>query len=105
MASAAPSVWAVQFGQSGQPRPDWLSRTAAPVRMISAEVTTPARAQRLSTAGDGASKSPATARRHEDRAGSPGPAARAGSSGSASAGTGPMVGGNAGGGARAYYGA
>ena len=45
----------MQAGQSGQPRPDWLSRTAAPVRMISAEVITPASAQRRRTVCDGAS--------------------------------------------------
>src|SRR5262249_35752299 len=58
---AAPTLCAVQAGQSGQPRPDWLSLTAAPVRMISAETTTPASAQRRTTAADGARSTPAQA--------------------------------------------
>src|SRR5215472_18204533 len=55
VAPDAAMLCAVQSGQSGQPRPDWLSRTAAPVRMIRAEVITPPCAQRRSASGVGAS--------------------------------------------------
>ena len=43
---AATRLREVQSGQSGQPRPEALSRTAAPVMMIPALAATPARATR-----------------------------------------------------------
>jgi hypothetical protein len=43
----------VQSGQSGQPSPDSLSRTAAPVTMIPALATTPANARRRIDVGVG----------------------------------------------------
>jgi len=43
----------VHFGQSGQPSPDSLRRTAAPVTMIPELATTPARARRRKAAGLG----------------------------------------------------
>src|SRR5215470_15020809 len=46
---------AVQFGQFVQPRPDWLSRTAAPVRMIMIDVTSPPMAHRRTAVALGAS--------------------------------------------------
>jgi hypothetical protein len=46
---------AVHLGQSGQPSPDWDSRTPAPVMMIPAEVSTPASAIRRIEATDGVS--------------------------------------------------
>src|SRR5215831_8326428 len=55
VAPDATMLVAVHLGQSGQPRPDWLSRTPAPVMMIPAEATTPASAIRRIEAGDGAS--------------------------------------------------
>src|SRR5215469_4825131 len=55
VAPDATMLAAVHLGQSGQPRPDWLSRTPAPVMMIPAEATTPASAIRRIEAGDGAS--------------------------------------------------
>ena len=50
---AATRLLEVQSGQSGQPRPDALSRTAAPVMMIPAFATTPATATRRIEAGVG----------------------------------------------------
>src|SRR5258707_4614833 len=55
VAPDATMLVAVHLGQSGQPRPDWLSRTPAPVMMIPAEATTPASAIRRIYVGDGAS--------------------------------------------------
>jgi len=46
---------AVHLGQSGQPSPDALSRTPAPVTTMAADATTPASASRRIAAGDGAS--------------------------------------------------
>jgi len=62
VAPAAPMLVDVQAGQSGQPRPDWLSRTAAPVRMIAADASTPASAIRRMEAGEGARIAPAPRR-------------------------------------------
>ena len=50
---------AVHLGQSVQPSPDWLSRTAAPVGMIASDATTPASATLRIASGDGASSGPA----------------------------------------------
>ncbi len=69
MSPVAAMLCAVQAGQSGQPRPDWLSRTAAPVRMISAEVMSPASAHRRMAAAVGASSHrPASGPGHGARA-------------------------------------
>ena len=51
----------MQSGQSGQPRPDALSRTAAPVMMIPAFATTPASATRRIEVGVGKRKGAAQA--------------------------------------------
>src|SRR5882757_617687 len=53
---AATRLLEVQSGQSGQPRPDALSRTAAPVMMIPAFATTPASATRRIEVGVGKRK-------------------------------------------------
>jgi hypothetical protein len=53
---------AVHLGQSGQPSPDELSRTPAPVITIPADATTPASAIRRIETGDGASTG--SAQRH-----------------------------------------
>ena len=60
--AAATRLCVVQCGQSGQPRPDWLNRTAAPVKMMSTDVITPASAHRRSATGVGASTRPAARR-------------------------------------------
>ncbi len=59
---AATRLLEVQSGQSGQPRPDALRRTAAPVMMIPAFATTPATATRRIDAGVGKRKGAAQAR-------------------------------------------
>ena len=59
---AATRLLEVQSGQSGQPRPDALSRTAAPVMMIPAFATTPASATRRIEVGVGKRKGAAQAR-------------------------------------------
>ena len=63
-------------GQSGQPRPDWLSRTAAPVAMLPAVATTPASAMTRIDAAEGQSTGPAilasSRRTAEPRAGAGG---------------------------------
>ncbi len=74
VAPAAAMLFDVQDGQSGQPRPDWLSRTAAPVAMIPAEASTPARAIRRMAAGEGASRTPAQRRARPRTAGASWPA-------------------------------
>ena len=51
----ATRLCAVHCGQSGQPSPDWLSRTAAPVRMMNTDASTPASAYRRMATGEGAS--------------------------------------------------
>ena len=56
---AATRLLRVHCGQSGQPRPDSLSRTAAPVAMIPAVVITPARAIRRMATGVGLSSTSA----------------------------------------------
>ena len=58
----ATMLCAVQAGQSGQPSPDWLSRTAAPVMMMPAEAATPASAMRRIDTADGASTGAASMR-------------------------------------------
>ena len=89
---AATRLLDVQSGQSGQPRPDALRRTAAPVMMIPAFATTPATATRRMDAGvgkrNGAAQAQAQAGRRVTPAAGAGPAA----SGLRSAGTDPMVG-------------
>src|SRR6266436_4388557 len=59
---AATRLLEVQSGQSGQPRPDALSRTAAPVMMIPAFATTPASATRRIEVGVGKRKGAVQAR-------------------------------------------
>ena len=83
---AATRLPRVHCGQSGQPRPDALSRTAAPVAMIPAVQITPVRAMPRIAAGEGSSTA-AAARPASARA--PGP--RAGWCSVSSAGTAPMV--------------
>ena len=76
---AATRLLVVQAGQSGQPRPDALSRTAAPVMMIPALATTPASATRRIDAGVGKMNGAAQAQdRDLRRAAPPGAAAPAG---------------------------
>src|SRR5450755_430004 len=58
---AATRLLEVQSGQSGQPRPDALSRTAAPVMMIPAFAATPASATRRIEVGVGKRKGSAQA--------------------------------------------
>ena len=58
----ATMLCAVQAGQSGQPRPDWLSRTAAPVMMMPADASTPASAMRRIDTADGVSTGAASLR-------------------------------------------
>src|SRR5215472_11119275 len=65
---------AVHLGQSGQPRPDWLSRTPAPVMMMPAEATTPASAIRRIEDGDGASTTCASRQAQPRAPGARGPA-------------------------------
>src|ERR1700722_6995490 len=60
---AATRLLEVQSGQSGQPRPDALSRTAAPVMMIPAFAATPASATQRIEVGVGKRKGSAQARR------------------------------------------
>ena len=62
---AATRLLAVQLGQSGQPSPDALSRTAAPVMMSPALATTPASAMRRIAVTVG--NSTGAARRRADR--------------------------------------
>src|SRR5215469_12054134 len=64
VAPLATRLCAVQFGQFVQPRPDWLSRTAAPVRMIRIDVTSPPIAQRRRAAVLGASSESVSGRHH-----------------------------------------
>src|SRR5690348_18457678 len=68
---AATRLLRVHSGQSGQPRPDSLSRTAAPVAMIPAVQITPARANLRMAAGEG-SRTAAAARPARARAPEPG---------------------------------
>src|SRR5215475_13429506 len=68
VAPLATRLVAVQSGQFVQPSPDWLSRTAAPVRMIRIDVTSPARAHRRSTAVLGASSASVSGRHHREAA-------------------------------------
>ena len=89
---AATRLPRVHCGQSGQPRPDSLSRTAAPVAMIPAAQITPARAMPRMAAGEGSSTA-ATARRGSARA----PGAGLGWCSVSAAGTEPMVMGRGGG--------
>src|ERR1700744_1333641 len=68
---AATRLLAVQSGQSGQPSPDLLSRTASPVDMMITLATTAASANRRSDTRDGCSTGPeirSQARRHPGRA-------------------------------------
>ena len=67
-------------GQSGQPRPDSLSRTAAPVAMIPAVQITPASATPRMAAGEGFSTAP-TARWVSARAPGAGPGCSVSSAG------------------------
>ena len=62
VAPLATRLCAVHWGQSGQPSPDWLSRTAAPVRMMNTDASTPASAYRRIAAGEGASTESASFR-------------------------------------------
>ena len=55
----ATRLLAVHFGQSVQPSPDWLSRTAAPVGMMAREASTPANAILRMASGVGRSSTPA----------------------------------------------
>ncbi len=55
---AATRLLAVQSGQSGQPRPDLLSRTASPVDMMITLATTAASASRRSDTRVGCSTGP-----------------------------------------------
>ena len=61
LSSVCPALWlattsaAEHLGQSGQPRPDELSRTAAPVDMIAVSAMTPASAIRRIDVAVGAS--------------------------------------------------
>ena len=64
---AATRLLEVQSGQSGQPRPDALSRTAAPVMMIPAFATTPATATRRIEVGVGNRNGAAQAQAPERR--------------------------------------
>jgi len=84
---AATRLLRVHCGQSGQPRPESLSRTAAPVAMIPAVLITPARAMPRMVAGEGSSTA-ATAWRVSAPAPGAGPRWRSVSS----AGMEPMVG-------------
>ena len=52
----------MHWGQSGQPSPDWLSRTAAPVKMMKTEASSAASAYRRMAAGEGATIEPASLR-------------------------------------------
>src|ERR1039458_7237103 len=94
---AATRLRAVQSGQSGQPRPEALSRTAAPVMMIPALATTPASATRRIDVGVGKMKGAAQAPRRTlaPLLAEPATAAPAGAgsvaSGLRSAGTDPIV--------------
>src|ERR1700734_2090063 len=90
---AATRLLEVQSGQSGQPRPDALSRTAAPVMMIPAFAATPARATRRIDVGVGNRNGAAQARARRRVT----PAAGAGSvaSGVGGGGTAPRKGGGA----------
>ena len=92
----------MQSGQSGQPRPDWLNRTAAPVRMMSAEVITPASAHRRNASGVGVS-SQADAARAQGAWPARGGAAEGVSGAARGADTKSMVGGRAGAGNPACY--
>jgi hypothetical protein len=74
---AATRLLRVHCGQSGQPSPDLLSRTAAPVMMMTALEITPASAILRMETGVG-SQTAAAQRRATD----PGPGAGAGPSGS-----------------------
>ena len=62
VAPLATMLVAVHLGQSGQPSPDSLSRTPAPVMMMAADATTPASASRRIEVGDGASTASAQRR-------------------------------------------
>ena len=64
---AATRLPRVHCGQSGQPRPDSLSRTAAPVAMIPAAQITPARAMARMAAGEGIQHRPHARGRRERR--------------------------------------
>src|SRR5450631_293448 len=94
---AATRLLEVQSGQSGQPRPDALSRTAAPVMMIPAFATTPATATRRIEVGVGKVNGAAQRQAPGGRLASEGagPVASAGAgpeaSGLRSAGTDPIV--------------
>src|SRR5258708_23975212 len=59
LAPEATRLFAVHLGQSVQPSPDWLSRTAAPVGMMARDATTPARAILRMATGEGLSRTPA----------------------------------------------
>src|SRR5215470_9933225 len=74
VAPDATMLAAVHLGQSGQPRPDWLSRTPAPVMLIPSEATTPASAIRRIEAGDGASTAWASRQAQPRAPGARGPA-------------------------------
>src|SRR6266581_3728014 len=91
LAPEATRLAAVHFGQSVQPRPDWLSRTAAPVGMMASEASTPANAIRRIANGEGQSSGPAhcLARPAQDRD-APGSDARSGAE-AGCADTGPIV--------------
>ena len=96
---AATRLLRVHCGQSGQPSPDLLSRTAAPVTMMTVEEITPASAIRRMETGVGSQTAAAQRRATDPTPRAPcgtggGPAAGAGTSGSpggevGSAGTSP----------------
>ena len=86
---AATRLPRVHCGQSGQPRPDSLSRTAAPVAMIPAVQITPARAKPRIAAGEGSSTVPTARRVRAVAPRAPGAGLRGCSV--SSAGTGPML--------------
>ncbi len=59
LAPEATRLLAVHVGQSVQPSPDWLRRTAAPVGMMATDATTPASAILRIATGEGLSSTPA----------------------------------------------
>src|SRR5581483_10472171 len=66
---AATRLLAVQSGQSGQPSPDLLSRTASPVDMMITLATTAASASRRSDTGVGRSTGPEIRSQYRRQAG------------------------------------
>src|SRR5260221_13615178 len=58
LAPEATRLLAVHLGQSVQPSPDWLSRTAAPGGMMARDATTPASAIRRMATAEGLGRAP-----------------------------------------------